>query len=232
MNSQFKTITVPSTREIEKLKDLLYKGKEENYKNFVPPSFDELLKNDRNTILYYCYIHGIYLIPTKELISFIKDVIKIEEDAIEIGSGTGLLGKSLDIICTDSYIQQTEEVKKLYERLGQPIIQYPDFVEKKDAELAVLIYNPKTVIACWVTQKYKPYMEETAQCSVYGVDELYLLSKIDKYVFIGNINIHGTKEILTKKNNYKIYTQKDVPMYSRNDDFYKNIIYVFEKEQS
>ena len=211
---------------------MLYQNKIENFENFILPSYQDLQKIKENTILYYLYIKGIYHLPTKELIEFLNDKIPDKSKTIEIGSGTGLLGKSLNIKCTDSHIQQNPEVKLYYNFINQPIIEYPSFVEKIEAIDAIDKYKPNTVVGCWVTQVYNP--KEThdiynSQSFEFGIDEEYVLNNIERYIFIGSISAHLKKRIFNNSNyKFEIFTQKNIPMISRALPE-ENFICIFEK---
>lgn len=69
-----------------------------------------------------------------------------------------------------------------------------------DANEAINHYKPQVVIGAWVTQKYQ---EGDADGSVFGVDELDILSKISKYIHIGNDGPHRSKRSL--KYPHKVY---------------------------
>lgn len=141
-----------------------------------------------------CHHNARYLVPTVELIEFLKPYV--DESTIEIGAGCGDLGRSLGIKMTDSYVQWEPEVISYYERLGQPIIQYGADVEKIDAISAIKKYNPKTVIGGWVTQWVDPDKPVTRPGSMYGIKETELLEMVDTYILIGAEHIHMHKYIM------------------------------------
>lgn len=98
----------------------------------------------------WCHYNSIYQLPTTELIDFISE--HIEGKAIEIGSGNGCIGRSLNIPMTDSKIQESDEVKFLYAMYKQPVVKYPSDIIHMEASKAINKYKPNTVVACWVTE--------------------------------------------------------------------------------
>ncbi len=141
----------------------------------------------------FCHFNGRYGIPTVELVEFIKKVID-GRDAIEIGSGAGDLGYHLGIRMTDSKIQQDPCVALQYQAMGQPVIKYPDDVEKIDALYAVKKYRPKVVVSSWITP-YSP-KQRKYNTSPHGVREPEILARVSTLIIVGNLDIHGDKPIL------------------------------------
>lgn len=144
---------------------------------------------DRTVILVLMHKHGIYVLPTQELIDFLRT--EIIGDAIEIGCGLGAIGKALKIPCTDSKMQLLPEIKFYYDQMGQPTIKYPSHVVKMDALYAIKYYNPKTIIGAYITHKYNG-----VDGNMYGVIEGELIKRKRKYINIGNDKIHYNKPIL------------------------------------
>ena len=139
----------------------------------------------------FCHFYGRYCLPTKELIDYLKN--ELEGTVIEIGAGHGDIAKHLGIHATDKKIQEIPEVKATYDLMRQPVINYPDDIEKLDAIEAVAKYEPRVVIAAWVTT-YAP-KPTYFQSSPYGVNEQELLKWIKKFILIGTDSIHGDKPI-------------------------------------
>lgn len=139
--------------------------------------------------------NGVYTFPTTELITWMKDKIA-GRTAIEICSGSGVVGRALGITMTDSYIQTTPEMVAYYTALGQiPIFPAPD-VKKLEANEAVDYYKPEVVVGCYVTQKYVDGDEKIPiGSSLYGIDELAMLPKIKTYINVGNFVTHKDKRI-------------------------------------
>lgn len=155
----------------------------------------EFWKNrDKNEINYFLYVHGIYVIPTDELINYLKE--NIIGSTIEIGAGNGAISRTLNIPITDSRMQEREDIKMHYAMTGQPVIKYPDDVEKLDAEEAIAKYRPDTVIGCFITHKYK---EEIGNGNMYGVEEENILKAVKRYINVGNLMTHKAKPILKMK---------------------------------
>jgi len=157
----------------------------------VNASYYEGLSNDE--LSNFALNHALYSIPTIELINFLKEEISGEQSVLEIGSGNGVLGKALSIKCTDNKMQDDPAIKAFYKNISQPTIKYGNHVEKIGAEEAVKEYRPNTVIASWVTQRY---------CSIKkignpsGPDLREIVKNCQKFILIGNDNVHGWFEIM------------------------------------
>lgn len=190
LEKQFKTGFMKL--DINKLKDissslLLPNGR---LKLLSEKEYDKFASND---LRYFCHTHARYGLPTVELIEYIKNIIA-GRSAIEIGSGHGDLGYHLGIPMTDSKEQYDPSIHAYYEAVGQPIIQYPDAVEKLEALEAVNKYKPKVIVASWVTT-YSPF-ETTFASSPSGVKEDKLLSQVETYILVGNEDNHRDKPIM------------------------------------
>lgn len=190
--------------------------------------YDVYKKFTNDQISLFCLKNGFYCLPTTELIEFLKTGIgDLQNETIEIGAGCGVVGRELGITMTDSFMQERPEIKLLYNIQGQSTITYGQDVKRFDAAQAVEHFKPTIVIAAWVTQIWKDEdcIEGESKANVYGIDENIILDKVNTYVHIGNINIHGTKRIL----NYEHNIIDSVPLISRsgnNDD----IIYIWERK--
>jgi len=157
----------------------------------VLPSAD-LLRLPQEHIMIWGNLNGVYTYPTKELIDWLKEKID-PKNTIEICSGNGAIGRALNIVSTDSYIQTEPKIVAFYKSLGQFPISPPKDVQKFEATKAVDFYNPKTVIASYATQISKE--DSVENTSFFGVDEDYILSNAETYIHIGNSTTHGTKRI-------------------------------------
>jgi hypothetical protein len=144
-------------------------------------------------ICWFCWKHGIYQLPTIELIEQIKLYLIgkkiLPSECIEIGAGTGQIGRHLGIRMTDNKLQDEPEIREHYAAMGQPVLKYSPDVEKIDANSAVIKYKPRVVLACWVTETPK---------LVFGVKEPEMLKHIERYFFVGNLQTHGDKSIFHK----------------------------------
>lgn len=148
----------------------------------------------QSDISQFCVQHGYYLIPTVELVEFIKTEIG-PNPTIEIGSGSGTLCKALGIIGTDNYMQTWPEIKSYYEFANQTPIHYGTDVQRISARDAIRKYRPEVVVAAWVTHRYNPKMH-WREGNVYGIDENGLINKVRKYIHIGNDKTHSKKPAL------------------------------------
>lgn len=170
---------------------------------------------------YFMYVHGIYVLPTTELIEWLK--LNIIGTAIEIGAGNGSIARTLGIPITDSRMQESPEIKFIYQMGGQPPIVYHDDIEKLDAIEAVKKYEPDTVIGAFITHKFDP---KIGNGNALGVDEIKMMQKIKRrYINIGNKHTHKDKPLL------KIpHTEYQFDwLITRSIDQYQNVIFVFDK---
>lgn len=211
-------------QDISGLEKLLLAPDYSTSKKIVPAPAREILEFNQNQISQFCHTYAIYQVPTIELIDFLKK--EIIGTAIEIGSGNGSIGRSLDIPMTDNCMQKWESVKANYRALKTPTINYPNDIIELDANLAVNQYKPQTVIGSWITQKFEPHMNNYSEVSanVFGVDEFELLRKVKKYIHIGNEHTHESKEIFKKYRAKRIYADWLISRSQKRD---QNVIYIF-----
>lgn len=155
---------------------------------------------DPQELISWCYSHGIYGIPTVELVEYLREAIGGRR-SLEIGAGRGGLSYHLGIRGTDSMVQTKDEViLGFYKLTGQAPTKPLRHVQPMDANKAVLKHKPEVVIASWVTRRFIPGqdIEGKAQAFVHGVDEEEILSceSVDEYIHIGNEGSHAQKTIL------------------------------------
>lgn len=182
MISPVTRIPVPFPPRQEEIERLMWKN--DKYLNlYSSVQYKELFRHEE--IQWFCLTHGLYQVPTTELIDFLKQ--QITDSAIEIGAGLGQIGHHLDIRMTDSKIQARTEMIEHYSMMGQPVIKYGDHVEKIGAITAVKKYNPRTVLGCWITTK--------TSWNTAGVKDFDMMPLIKKYIVVGNTKTHGDKEI-------------------------------------
>lgn len=146
---------------------------------------------DSNSIKVLMWKYGIYVLPTQELVDWLKE--NIVGNAIEIGAGIGAIGRALNIPITDSRMQEIPEIKFYYNMSGQPTINYPNDVEKLTAEEAIEKYKPDTVIGCFITHKFEA---KIGSGNAMGVQEENILKSVNRYINIGNLHTHKDKPIL------------------------------------
>lgn len=148
----------------------------------------------RQQVMTLMFNHGIYVLPTCELIEYLKT--RIEGVAIEIGAGHGAIALALGIPATDSFMQDDPKIQKIYQTMGQPTVKYGPCVERLDFMQAITRYRPTTVIGAFITHKWKPGMQSG---NMLGVDENYILKKAKRYIMVGNLQTHGQKPLLRIK---------------------------------
>ena len=174
------TLTVPDLLDADGLLKLL-----------PAAAYDEI---PWQNLRLFCHIHSRYGLPTVELVQWLKAQIA-RRAAIEIGSGAGDLAFHLGIPATDNRMQEWPRIKRHYKVAGQPTIKYPDFVRSLDAVGAVHTLKPQVVIASWVTQWIDG--DGPVRCgNPHGVKEEQILALGVTYILIGNIAVHGDKQIM------------------------------------
>jgi hypothetical protein len=147
---------------------------------------------------WFGWKHGIYQFPTRDLLDYMWIYLNtrgiLPSECIEIGAGSGQIGRHLGIRMTDNKLQDDPTIQAYYRAVGQPILRYSPEVEKIDANSAVIKYQPRVVIGCWVTEF--PQL-------MFGVKEPQMLKEIETYILVGNAITHGKKPIL--KGNDGVY---------------------------
>ena len=185
--------------------------------------YRDLAKFTQAQLSNFCLVHGIYQLPTTELIEWLHNEIG-GRTAIEIGSGNGVIGSSLGIRITDDRLQERPEIRAYYDMMRQPPIKYhPDIIPLGGNE-AVDEMRPQVVIACWVTQLWKENV--TVDGNMYGVDEDILCGQVEEYIHVGNEKTHATKLVLTQR---KFETYHFDWLLSRSMSKEANCIYVYKK---
>jgi len=169
--------------------------------------------------------NGVYTYPTFELIDWIKEKIG-GRGAIEICSGSGVMGRAIGIPMTDSYVQTEPAMMAYYLAMNQKPIFPANDVQKFEANEAVDYFKPDVVMGCYVTQKYLPGDEgpPAIGSSWYGVDELAMLPKIQTYINVGNHSTHKDKRI--RKFPHQVY--KFPWLFTRSGSPEQNEIVVWE----
>lgn len=173
----------------------------------------------------WCHKRARYVLPTLELVTFIRGVIN-GRDALEIGSGNGDLGYMLGIRETDSYIQQKRS--DLWARMGQVPTNPPAEVVMCDAMRAVYAYRPQVVVGSWITRKFETGIDVEGvdlQASAFGVREEELLERVETYIHVGNEAIHGKKTLLRKPHE----TVRVPGHLSRHADQNLNVVYIWNR---
>lgn len=186
-----------------------------------PSSFYEAISS--NETRYLCFVHGIYNLPTVELIDWLHEKIGGRK-AIEIGAGQGALGRALGIPITDSCMQADPGIQAYYQMVGQPTVKYPSDITKLDALSAVEEFKPDVIIGAWCTHLYRED-EPWRHGNALGIDEDLLLEKVHTYIHIGNTAIHDKKRILDKPHQ----TFREPKLYGRASLPENNLIWVWEK---
>lgn len=161
-----------------------------------------------------------FVAPTEELVDFLDNLIG-EESAIEICCGNGWVGRELDIKLTDLKAHELKEVKLMYKLTNQPLIHYPADVRKMEAQKAVTIYHPHTVLACYPAFKWE---DDRQLGSDYGVDFHALLQRVKRIVIVGNDHVHGAFSFME-------IPHKEIHidgLITRNEDRLADKIYIWE----
>jgi len=148
----------------------------------------------QNEIAVFCVRHAFYCLPTQELVAWLKQEIGTQT-ALEIGSGNGVLAKSLGIPATDNRMQEWPEIAAHYAAARQPTVKYGPNVVTFTGEEAVQEFKPEVVIAAWVSHRYDP-RQPARMGNSHGVVEESILPLVKRYLFIGNMTVHRDKPIL------------------------------------
>jgi len=212
-------VSVLPNEDIAYLDEVLLDGP---FVRLLPAS--ELQKLNHTHLRLWAVKNSRYGFPTLELVEWLKEQIQ-GKFTIELGAGKGDLGRHLDIIQTDSYIQTSPEVKAIYLAMSQPIIEPPESVLGYEAVTAVQGLKPDVAIASWLTQLVtEEECTPDTQGSVYGADEFKIIAGVKKYIHIGNEDSHGQKKALTLP-----HKEFKFPwLVSRAENQSKNVVYVWE----
>ena len=93
--------TFLNPENVEDLEELLFNDDGE----LVPVESSVLADIPHSKLQFFCLKHGIYSVPSVELIDTLKELIGNPEEALEICSGNGVYGRELGIRATDNYMQ-------------------------------------------------------------------------------------------------------------------------------
>ena len=170
---------------------------------------------------------ALYGIPTTQMIDWLRDKIGGRK-AIEIGAGNGVYGRSLGIPMYDNFIQERPEIALIYALQRQPTISYGADVQRMDALDAVKQHRPEVVLGVWVSQKY-----DRGNGGVDAIDERAILAvpSTQTYMVVGNLNVHGGKEIRTNVPKGWTLTEYDLPFnLSRANEPEKNRVFVWDRQ--
>lgn len=157
---------------------------------------DRLHALDQDHLRIWLHHHAVYQFPTTELVEWLRTQIA-GRDAIEIGSGNGAIGRALGIPRTDNRCQEWPDVRAYYALTRQPAVRYGEDVQTLNAVEAVRRHKPKVVVACWVTHIYNKREHERGG-NMYGVDEDWLVNRVETYVHVGATSSHSQKRILSR----------------------------------
>lgn len=161
----------------------------------------ELVGISHDQVRFWCLTEGVWQLPSIELLEILKRLIGGRR-ALEIGAGRGHVGRLLGIPTTDSHLHTQPAFARYMAERGAPCTgEYPPDVVQLRAREAIRAYKPEVVIGCWVTHLTTSDDFRTDGGSMYGVDESAILAnwRIQRYVMVGNIDVHETKPILRVK---------------------------------
>lgn len=169
----------------------------------IPVHASELSEVSQNKLRIFCLTHGIYSVPTFELIDEIRSLVPNLEKSIQIGAGNGVYGRALGIKMTDNFMQSPKNSKKFkgviesYLLAGQPLVKYGSDVLEIDGNEAVKRFKPETVFMSWVTHKWKPENHHLGG-NMFGVDMEALLNRkhIKRIILVGNKQVHESSPLM------------------------------------
>lgn len=152
---------------------------------------NEWLSFGWDMVRWFMHEYPIYVLPTQELIFKLAELIDGYK-TIEIGAGSGNIGRNLGIRMTDSYLQERKDIKMYYSAMGQPTIKYPKDVWRSDALSATKVLKPECVLGCYVTH----YSLE-GEGNSWGVDFPRLIKMVKRLILVGNKHIHSANPIMS-----------------------------------
>lgn len=153
----------------------------------------EWRKFEWDSVVKFMHNYPVYVLPTTELLDVLDNLTADYEKTIEIGAGTGSIGRLLGIKMTDSHLQADKKVQLLYALQGQPVIKYPPDVVKLDALTACRRFKPDCVLGCYVTHLWR---EGMSSGNMYGVDFERLLPQLKRLILVGNLRTHADNPIM------------------------------------
>lgn len=139
----------------------------------------------------FMHEYPIYVLPTRELIDSLRDLTAPYKKVLEIGAGTGNVGRNLGVRMTDSHLQADPRIKAYYEAAGQPTIRYPKDVVRCEAVYAVRLLRPDCVFGCYVT-----HWSLSGPGSSWGVKFDRILKMVKRLILVGNDETHGANPIM------------------------------------
>ncbi len=174
--------------------DIRYLDKMLIENNLVRPVyFNRLKRINPNHLKLWLTTHGVYQIPTWELIEWLRDTIDGRmKSTIEIGAGKACIGRHLGIHMTDSCCYEVPLIAQYYHTLGQPVTIPPPDVERLSGNDAVIKYRPQVVLGSWITQ----WSNIPHDGNFFGINEERILDAGATYILVGNIDVHGKKRIM------------------------------------
>ena len=175
-------VTDQNTKEVEEMFNHTYNPKHGKFR-LRSSSFYKQYSKD--SIRLFLHQTALYALPTEELIDFLKGEIG-DKSAIEVGCGTGFIAKELGVLATDLRIQEDPSVAMWYKMHGQPVIKYPDYVEKLEGVEAVKKYKPQVAFGCYITD---------GETNHVGIRDARIIPLVDKYIHIGDEHTHRDKLI-------------------------------------
>jgi hypothetical protein len=207
---------IPADTDLTKINSLLLVDNE-----YVIPKAQDLLAFSKEKIALFAHYNAMYTLPTVELIEFLQEQVEEYSSAVEIGSGVGVIGRALNIKCTDNFCQDIPAVKEVYRSSGQPTIKYGSHVLNRDANWVAKKWSPDLIIGSWITHRYNGIDGNT-----FGPDEEEILKNCKKYIMLGHLDTHSTKPLLTK---YPPRIIRNMPWYvTRSMAPEKNAIFIWE----
>jgi hypothetical protein len=188
-----------------------------------PLPADQLRRIPQEHLSLWCLQHGLYQLPSVELIDFLGEHIGSANRALEIGAGAGHIGRHVGIPMVDNKMQDWPEIRSFYQSLNQPTVSYGADVLTEDANAAVERLQPQVVLGCWVTERSKVGHPGG---NMYGPDEQALLAHpaLDCYLMVGNRRVHDGKLI---RNECRHEVLQPDWLFSRSLDRASNVIYLF-----
>lgn len=174
--------------QVEYLDSILYDRAGGTLKSLPADVYERI---DPEHLIAWCCFNAIYVLPTTELIAWLRNQIG-NEPAMEIGAGKSCLGRHLGIRMVDNKSQEWDYVRQHCKNTRQQWIEYPGDVELMSANVAYQKYRPRVIIGGYITPLGTPAIQPS---SPFGPMEREWLREGVKYIHVGNIATHGKKYI-------------------------------------
>jgi hypothetical protein len=153
-------------------------------------AYDSITRQD---LQLWCYYRNRYLLPTVELVDWLKTKIG-ERQTIEIGADYSDLGHHLGIRSIGNHLisHDTSHTTVLFP--GQIPIRVisSSMYQQVDAMQAILEFKPEVVLGAWIPEKFS---SDLYALNKYIPNDYQIIQNAE-YIHIGSKKIHGRSKLL------------------------------------